>query len=108
MRDRINVDKALMPYSFDILLGSEWFGMEFHHNEMADLFTVTLSRDSEVLVYNEPLVYGRVLFADLYQSEKYPALDICPIDESGQETEITFDNFGETIFLCVMQGETDE
>lgn len=108
MRDRIEINKELIPYSFDILLGSEWFNFEIHHNESADLFTVTLSKDDEVLVYNEPLVYGKKLFSDLYQTEKYPALDIVPLDESGQETKINWNNFMETVFLVIEQGEDDE
>lgn len=108
MRDRIIIEKELIPYSFDILLGAEWFNLEFHYNETADLFTVTLSKDDEVLVYNEPVIYGKSLFSDLYQSEIFPALDIVPFDESGQETAVTWDNFNETVFLTVKQGESDE
>lgn len=108
MRDRILVEKSLIPYSFDILLGAEWFNLEFHYNSKADLFTATLSRDGEVLVYGEPLVYGVPLFADVYGSGGIPALDIVPWDESEQETDITYENFGETVFLTIKQGESDE
>lgn len=108
MRDRLLVDKYLMPYSFDILLGAEWFNLEFQYNQTADLFTVTLSKNDEVIVYDEPIIYGVSLFDDLYQSGVYPMIDICPIDESGQETVVTWDNFGETVLLCVMQGDEDD
>ena len=108
MRDRIIVEKELLPYSFDILLGGEWFNLEFHYNGTADLFTVTLSKDEEVLAYNEPVIYGKALFADLYQSGVYPALDIVPWDESEQETAVTYDNFCETVFLTVKQGGDDD
>ena len=108
MRDRIIIEKELIPYSFDILLGAEWFNLEFHYNETADLFTVTLSKDEEVIVYNEPVIYGKPLFSDLYQSGTYPALDIVPFDESEQETAVTWDNFNETVFLTVKQGEDNE
>lgn len=108
MRDRILVDKNLLPYSFDILLGAEWFELEFHYNKAADLFTVTLSKDESVIVHNEPIIYGVTLFSDLYQSGKYPMLDIVPIDESGQETAVTYDNFNETVFLTIKQGESNE
>ena len=108
MRDRIIIEKDLLPYSFDILLGGEWFNLEFHYNETADLFTVTLSKESEVLVYNEPIIYGVPLFADLYQSGIFPALDIVPWDESEQENTVTWDNFNETVFLTIKQGGEDD
>lgn len=103
MRDRIIVEKELIPYSFDILLGAEWFSLEFHYNETADLFTVTLSKDDEVLVYGEPIIYGVPLFMDVYQSGVFPALNIVPYDESEQETAVTWDNFNETVFLTIEQ-----
>jgi hypothetical protein len=101
MRDRIVVEKALIPYSFDILLGAEWFNLEFHYNETSDVFTVTLSKNDEVLVYDEPVVYGVPLFSDVYKSGLFPALDIIPYDESGQETAVTWDNFNSTVFLTI-------
>lgn len=103
MRDRIPVNKSLIPYSFDILLGAEWFNLRVDYNETADLFTITLSKDGEVVVYNEPVIYGMPLFGDLYQPNKYPILSIVPIDESGQETTVTWDNFSETVFLTIDQ-----
>ena len=110
MRDRIIVEKDLLPYGFDILLGAEWFNLFFKYNETAGLFTVTLSKDEEVLVYDEPLMYGQILFQNEYQSGVFPMLDIVPWDESEQETAVTWDNFGETVFLTIQQGddESDE
>lgn len=108
MRDRIEIKKSLIPYSFDILLGAEWFNLEFLYNQTDDLYTVTLSRDDEVLVYGEPLVYGMPLFADMYVSGKFPILEIVPFDESQQETEITKSNFEETVFLTIKDGADDE
>lgn len=103
MRDRIQIQKALVPYSFDILLAAEWFNFRIDYNETADLFTVTLSKNGEVVVYNEPIIYGVPLFTDLYQPEKYPVLNIVPFDESGQEVVVTWDNLSETVFLTIDQ-----
>lgn len=107
MRNRILIQKALVPYSFDILLASEWFNLRIDYNETVDLFTVTLSRDGEVIVYNEPVIYGFPLFADLYRARTYPVLDIVPFDESEQESDVTFSNFNETVFLTIDQGGDD-
>ena len=40
MRDRIEVNKNLVPYSFTILLGDQWFELLIDYNKTADLFTV--------------------------------------------------------------------
>lgn len=108
MRDRIEIDKNLLPYSFDILLASERYNLEFKYNESFDLFTVTLSKNDKVLVYDEPLIFGMPLFGDLYTSGDFPILTIEPYDESGQETDITYDNFGETVFLTINNFEDNE
>ena len=101
MRDIIEIEKELLPYSFEIALAGEEFAMMFDYNKTADLFTCTLSKDGEVLVYNEPLIYGVELFADVYRAGLFPALAIVPLDESGEETTITYDNFGKTVFLTI-------
>lgn len=109
MRDRIPIEKELIPYSFEILLGAELYELGLKYNEKAELFTVTLSKDGEVLVYDEPIIYGNILFENEYQSGVFPALEMQAWDESGEETEITYDNFGETVFLTIYQGgDNDE
>lgn len=101
MRDIIEVDKEQMPYSFNIALSGEEFNLEFMYNKTADLFTCTLKKDGEVVVYNEPLIYGVELFADVYKADYFPAISIVPIDEAGNETAITYENFGKTVFLTI-------
>ena len=104
MRDRILIEKDLLGYSFDILLGAEWYNLEVKYNNTADLFTATLSKDDEVLVYDEPLIYGVEMFATEYQSGTFPMLALVPYDESEQETSVTWDNFNETVFITIKQG----
>lgn len=101
MRDIIEVDKELIPYSFNIVLAGEMFNMAFDYNKTADLFTCTLSKNGEVVVHNEPLVYGVPLFADVYKADLFPALDIVPLDEAGNESAVTYANFGKTVFLTI-------
>lgn len=102
--DTIIINKNIIPYTFDILLADELFNFRVDYNATADLFTVTLSKDGEVICI-EPLIYGRRLFENLYKPNKFPAVDIIPYDESGQESEITFDNLNETVLLIVDNGE---
>ena len=107
MRDYIEVDKTLIPYNFDILLGAEEFNLYFMYNEVSDSFTVTLSKDDEVLVDNEPIVYGERLFADVYNNE-FPCLDIVPLDESGESDVVNWETFGKTVFLTIDNVGEDE
>ena len=100
MRDRIIVDKNLIPYSFELVLANEVFGLSFDYNESCDLFTVSLYKDGELIV-TEPIIYGQELFTDVYMPDTYPVVRIVPIDESGNENKVTFDNFGKTVFLVI-------
>ena len=67
-----------------------------------------LEKDDEVLVYDEPLVYGVPLFEDIYDSETFPALDIVPYDESETENKVTWENFGEMVLLTIDDNADDE
>lgn len=101
--DTIIINKEIIPYTFDILLADELFNLRVDYNTSADLFTITLSKDGEIVCV-EPLIYGVPLFKDLFQPDKYPSLNITPFDESGQSQKITFDNLSETVLLIVDNG----
>lgn len=106
--DTITINKDLIPYEFEILLADDLFKLRIDYNNTADLFTVSLYKDDE-LICVEPIIYGIKLFQDTFQPDKYPALDIIPIDESGQITAVTFDNLCDTVLLKVDNGgENDE
>ncbi|MGN0243475.1 MAG: phage baseplate plug protein [Lachnospiraceae bacterium] len=107
MRDYIEINKDEIPYIFSIELSGEMFSLEVMYNEMCDFFTITLSKDGEVLVYQEPLVYNRPLFADMYQPG-FPSVDLVPYDESGECNKVTWDNFGATVFLTIDDFEENE
>lgn len=97
---RIEVDKDNLPESFDIDLGADTYTLAFDYNETGDFFTVDLINNDEALVYGEKLMYGRPLFEDV-ENNDFPAPTIIPLDPSGKETTITFENFGVTVFLEV-------
>lgn len=100
MRDIIEIDKELIPYSFEIELGADMYTLEINYNEHADLFTATLYKDEEILSI-EPIIYGVPLFQDVYEAGVFPPLDIVPLDEAGNETAVTWDNFNKTVFLTI-------
>ncbi len=100
MRDRIIVEKDLIPYTFEIVLGNEIFEFSIDYNETADLYTISLYKDDELIV-TEPIIYNQPLFNDVYMVERYPVITVIPTDESGQETEVTSENFGVSVFLVI-------
>lgn len=105
MRDRIKINKDLVPYSFTILLGDQWYELLVKYNKTSDLFTVTLYKDGE-LIATEPVIYGVRLFHDVWQPEIYPSIEIIPLDESGQNSTVSFENLGETVFLTIADDGT--
>ena len=107
-KDRLLITKDLIPYTFNILLADELFNLTIEYNENCDLFTVALRKDNELICEGEPIVYGFPLFSDIYQAGKYPALNIIPIDESGENTSVSFKNLNETVFLTIDNDESGE
>lgn len=108
MKDRLEINKELIPYSFDILLADDLFTMQINYNEIADLFTISLYKENE-LICNEPVIYNVPLFQDIYMPERYPQITIIPIDESEKENCVTYKNLSNTVFLCIDNGsDSDE
>lgn len=104
MTDRIEINKDLIPYSFDILLAGETFNIRVDYNQTADMFTLALRKDDELVCAGEPIIYGKPLWEDVFTNGKYPALNIIPIDESGEMNSVTFDNLNRTVFLLIDDG----
>lgn len=100
-KEYINIEKALIPYRFEIELGAELFELEIRFNSIGDYFTIDLYKDGEVLVYGEKIVYGEPLFSEIFDT-RFPGPTIVPIDESGKETRVGYDNLNVTVFLVVM------
>lgn len=106
--DVLEIKKELLPYVCNIQLAGEIFTLRFNHNATADLFTVDLYREGELLCAGEPIVYGRPLWADVRRAGVFPALEIIPKDPSGESNAVTFDNLSRTVLLIVANGEGGE
>lgn len=102
--DVLEINKDLLPYECQILLAGEQFGLKFNYNATAGLFTVDLYKDGELICAGEPIMYGIPLWNDVYKTDKFPALDIIPKDQSGQCNAVTFDNLCNTVLLIVDNG----
>jgi hypothetical protein len=106
--DIIEINKDLLPYSCEILLADELFELHFNYNATADLFTVDLYKGGELICAGEPIIYGVKLWKDVYKAGKFPAIDIIPIDPSGESNAVTYDNLCETVLLAIDNGEEGE
>ena len=100
-KDKILISKDNVPYVFDILLADELFTLTVAYNSKHDFFTVALEKDGEMVCEGEPIVYGIPLFHDIFQTGYFPAIDIIPLDESGEQSAVTFKSLNETVFLTV-------
>ena len=106
MRDIVEINKELVPYSFNILLADEWFELYVDYNKAGDMFTVSLYKEDE-LISTEPLVLGIPMFQDVYQPEKFPAVVLVPY--GANEVAVTSANLGETVFLTIDdEGDSDD
>lgn len=103
--DTIRVNKGMLPYSCEMLLGNELFTLFFNYNATADLFTVDLYKNHNLICAGEPIIYGVRLWQDVYKAGYFPAVDIVPIDPSGESNAVTYDNLGETVLLAIDNGE---
>ena len=99
-KDRILIKKANIPYRCSIALPSTMFELEIRYNTTADLFTISLYKN-DTLICIEPIIYGVPLFKQLYQPSVYPTLTIIPVDNSCENSRVTWANFNETVFLEV-------
>lgn len=104
MKDRIEINKDLIPYTFDILLSDEVFTIRVDYNRAADLITLRLEKDGEIICAGEPIIYGVPLWKDVFIANKYPALIVIPKDEAGEMSAVTYDNLNDTVFLLVDNG----
>lgn len=100
-RNFIDFDKEEVPCIFDIDIAEDTFTMGINYNKTYDFFTVDLwDGEGNVIVLGEKMILNIPLFDDLID-DRLPAPTIIPMDESGKEKRITYDNFGVTVFLCI-------
>ena len=70
-----------------------------------EMMRVVKNADGEILVKGEPVIYGMPLFANVRNMD-FPIVKIVPKDPSGEEKDVSYSNFGETVLLIV--GEDNE
>lgn len=103
-QDVLEIQKDLLPYECSILLAGDLFSLHFSYNATAELFTVDTYKDGELICAGEPIIYGVPLWRDVYRAGVFPAINIIPIDPSGERDAVTFDNLGDTVLLIIDNG----
>lgn len=98
MRDYIDIDVDDLPDIFDINIVDEEYVMRVDYNSFADFYTITIQKDGETLVEQEPLILGQLVGIDI-PDPRLPRVDIRVMDETGQATDAGRGNFGESVRL---------
>ncbi|USK71768.1 phage baseplate plug family protein [Peribacillus asahii] len=107
-RNFIELDPNEIPVVFGISLAEDEYTMGINYNETYDFFTVDLwDGEGAVIVLGEKIVLNRPLFESLVD-ERLPGPSIVPYDESGIATDVTKDNFYQTVFLTIDDLSEDE
>ena len=100
----ISIEKENLPYHFNMQLGGFTFRFEVHYNTQYDYFTVDLYYLDRLVIYGEKIVYGKPLFNSLPHLPTPPVV-IVPLDLSGEENRVTYENMGEKILLYIIGDE---
>lgn len=108
LRPYIPIDVENLPEMFEFDFGSVTYKIQVSYNTVIEAFTLDiLTAMSEPIIMGEVLVLNEKLWNESSDA-RLPFEDIIPMDESGEETMITKDNFGKTVFLYIDQLSPDE
>lgn len=99
VRDYIPIEKENIPELFEFDFDKRSFLFGINYSESQDLFSVDLyDEDENPIVLGERLILNEKLWSDIVD-DRLPSIDVVPMDESGKETMVTWDNFQVTVFL---------
>lgn len=100
VRPYVPFDVDDLPETFEYQLDSTTYLVSLDYNDEGDFFVISLMENDETpIVTNEKLILNQPLFKNLYDP-RLPTTPLVPMDESGQATRVSIENFMETVFLC--------
>ena len=105
----IDIDVAKVPYTFSVKLNDRTFTFSIKYNAWSGFFTFDLSitATGEMLVYGDPIRYGRPQFGSV-EDERFPVPVIIPLCLTGDDIhEITWDNLGKQVKLYLYERRTE-
>lgn len=98
MRNYVPIDTNNLPDIFDINLADEDYTFRIDYNRVADYYTVTIIKDEQTILEQEPLLLGQLVGIDLPDS-RLPRTDLRVMDETQQATDAGMGNFGNNVKL---------
>lgn len=98
MRNYIDVDVNDLPDIFDINIVDEEYVIRVDYNSFADYYTITIQKDGETLLEQEPLILGQLVGIDI-PDPRLPRVDIRVMDETNKARDAGKGNFGENVKL---------
>lgn len=99
LRPYIDIDVDNLPERFEFSFGNRTYNIEVHYNSVGEFFTVSIYDYNMVpIIIGEKMVLNQPLW-DASTNSRLPLERIVPMDEAGNETVLTKDNFGKTVFL---------
>lgn len=103
-RETIEINKDLIPYEFNMVIGGELFTFVVDYNYVGEFFTIGLVKDGKTICSGAPLIYGRPLFEDVWKPG-FPAVDIVPYDPSKSYNRVTYNNLCDGVLLVLDNDE---
>lgn len=101
MRNRIEFNKSLVPYTIQIPLGSNIYHLYFQYNRVGDFYTVALyDNNGNLLCGDTKINYGVELWTQEYKAD-YPPVSIVPLDESNSVFKANKNTIGTKVFLTI-------
>lgn len=101
LRSYVPINKNNLPERFEFPFGDEIFVIGIDFNKSQGYFTADLfEADMTPIVIGEKIVAKKALWSDL-TDPRLPSESLVPMDESRPDSEITFENFGETVQLYI-------
>lgn len=98
MRNYVPIDTNNLPDIFDINLADEDYTFRIDYNRVADYYTVTIIKDEQTILEQEPLLLGQLVGIDLPDS-RLPRTDLRVMDETQQATDAGMGNLGNNVKL---------
>lgn len=98
MRNYIPIDVDDLPDIFDIEIVDEVYTLRVDYNRFADCYTITIQKDGETLLEQEPLILGQLVGIDI-PDPRLPRIDLRVMDETAQATDASQGNFGDNVKL---------
>ena len=108
VNDYIDINLDDVPVQFDYTIDGIDFTFYLYYNEINDSYSIDLFDENGVkIVHGEKLIYGYSLFGSINDS-RLPLINIVPMDEQGNETEVSKLNFTNTVQLFIKDTDDDD